>query len=221
MKKMKNLMKTFIVVIIAFTCFTNTKAQANKTININNTMPNRISMNATVGKQNMMVAIIDGGCVITLPPYKAFRVNTATNTMTEISQAESNKLIAEGKQTNATTFGERVNPSSTVVSSGAGMLGGAMPGGSILSAEISGVASAAAAATSGRKASWDLKTNETRLQLPNDLPDGEYELIVVIAHSKGGLKDTLKTQVRMAFTLTQGILKTKHDTAKNSISNIR
>lgn len=204
---MKNLMKTFMVVIIAFNCFSNAKAQSSNSININNTMPNRISNTTTVGKQAISIAIIDGGCVISFPPHKAYRVNTATNTMTEISQAEFNNNIMMGKQTTAQGAGEKFNAALN-------------QGAQILSAEISGVASAAST-TSGRKASWDLKTNETRLQLPNDLPDGEYELTIILGQSKGGLKDTLKTQVRMAFTLTQGILKTKHDTAKNSISNVR
>lgn len=55
-----------------------------------------------------------------------------------------------------------------------------------------------------------------------ELPDGEFELTFVILHkSSSGLKDTLKTQVRIGFTVENGILKTKHDTAKNSVGNIR
>ena len=55
-----------------------------------------------------------------------------------------------------------------------------------------------------------------------ELPDGEFELSFVIAQkATSGLKDTLKTQVRIGFTVENGILKTKHDTAKNSVGNIR
>jgi hypothetical protein len=221
---MKNLKQTLLVFGMTIACFSNTQAQSAKTININNTMPNRISMTTTVGKQNMMVAIIDGGCVITFPPHKAYRVNSATNTMTEISKTESNRLINEGKQTNATTFGDRVNSGGTVVSGGAGVLGGSVPGSSIVSAAVSsgssmansGASSAAYARTN--TSGWDLKTNQTRLQLPDNLPDGDYELTFVFT---SGLRDTLKTQVRLGFSLEQGILKTKHDTVKNSISNVR
>jgi hypothetical protein len=58
------------------------------------------------------------------------------------------------------------------------------------------------------------------------LADGEYQLAFVIVEkvvekATSGLKDTLKTQVRMGFTVEKGVLKTKHDTAKNSVGNIR
>jgi hypothetical protein len=233
---MKNLMQTLLALVITCACFSNTQAQANAKTESNiklggmNEMPSslRTSMTATVGKQNIVVSITDGGCVISVPPHKAYRVNTATNSMVEISQAESSKLITEGKQTNATTFGDRVNAglqqSGSVVSGAAGMLGGAFPGGSIVSAAISSgssmVNSGASAAAYARTntSGWDLKPNQTRLQLPNDLPDGDYELTVVIADQS---KNGQKTQVRLGFTLVQGILKTKHDTAKNSISNVR
>jgi hypothetical protein len=55
-----------------------------------------------------------------------------------------------------------------------------------------------------------------------DLVDGEYELkFVVLQKTTSGLKDTLKTQVRIGFSVENGILKTKHDTVKNSINNVR
>mgnify|MGYP000384927000 CR=1 FL=1 len=53
-------------------------------------------------------------------------------------------------------------------------------------------------------------------------PDGEYELVfVIVEKATSGLKDTLKTQVRIGFTVENNVLKTKHDTAKNSVGNIR
>lgn len=42
-----------------------------------------------------------------------------------------------------------------------------------------------------------------------------------IEKATSGLKDTLKTQVRMAAPADAGETKTKHDTAKNSVGNIR
>lgn len=42
-----------------------------------------------------------------------------------------------------------------------------------------------------------------------------------VEKATSGLKDTLKTQVRVAAPETSSELKTKHDTAKNSINNVR
>ena len=54
---------------------------------------------------------------------------------------------------------------------------------------------------------------------------------MVVEKATSGLKDTLKTQVRMAapqrvridlaFRVEAGVLKVAHDTAKNAIGNIR
>ena len=55
-----------------------------------------------------------------------------------------------------------------------------------------------------------------------ELTDGDYELsFVVIEKATSGLKDTLKTQVRIQFSSISNVLKTKHDTAKNAIGNVR
>jgi hypothetical protein len=237
---MKNFKKNITAFVLALSCLSNANAQANNrtTSGINginnNQMPNRISMNVTVGKQTLRVAIADGGCVISDPAQKAYWVNTATNTMTEISQAEFGDKVNAGKQTQGATFGEKVNAglqqAGGALASGASLVGGAMPGGSIISAAVSAVssrtntggASSAAYAATGRVSGWNIKTNETRLELPENLADGDYELTFVIAENdKNGLKDTLKTQVRLGFALAQGVLKTKHDTVKNSISNVR
>lgn len=90
-----------------------------------------------------------------------------------------------------------------------------------------------------------------QIDVTEPLVDGEYLLTLVVekgaaepgAAGKGkaadkvvekatsGLKDTLKTQVRtsappqvridLAFQVQDGVLKARHDTAKNSISNVR
>jgi len=146
---------------------------------------------------------------------------------------------------------------------GASLLGGALPGGSIISAAISSVsnlaggagggAAAASYAATGRTVKRDndndcdgtadivasiskvsidaakAKTSEAyRTIKDNDcdatieLPDGDYELDFVLAEkSASGLKDTLKTQVKIQFSSISNVLKTKHDTAKNSINNVR
>jgi hypothetical protein len=197
---MKNLKKVIIAVVFILNCFPYLQAQSN--IHINSGMPNRISMNVTVGKQTMKVAIIDGGCIISFPPRKAYRVSSANQTMTEISESE---------------FQQR--------------LSNAVPGGSIVSAAVSSVSTmaggsggGAAAASYARtgKAVWNIRDTENQYQLPENLPDGEYELsFKVVEKATSGLKDTLKTQVRLGFTIENGILKTKHDTVKNSINNVR
>jgi hypothetical protein len=211
---MKNFKKSIIALSIALTCFSNTEAQTNAKTQSNikiggmNEMPSnlRTSMTATVGKQNIQVAIIDGGCVISVSPYKAYKVNTANNSVVEISQAE---------------FGDRVNAglqqAGGVVSGAAGMLGGSMPGASIVSAAlsagssmVSGGASSAAYASTGRISGWDLKTNDTRLQLPNNLPDGDYDLTVVISDP------SKSTQVHLPFTLTNGTLTIQKTKPKTS-----
>ena len=197
---MKNFKKAIVAVVFLLNCFPYLHAQSQ--IQINSGMPNRISMNVTVGKQTMKVAIIDGGCVILFPPRKAYRVNAANQSMTEITESE---------------FQQR--------------LSNAIPGGSIVSAAVSSVSTMAGGSGSGAAAAsyartgktvWNIRDNENQYQLPENLPDGEYELsFKVVEKATSGLKDTLKTQVRLGFTIENGILKTKHDTVKNSINNVR
>ena len=55
-----------------------------------------------------------------------------------------------------------------------------------------------------------------------ELPEGAFEFaFVIVEKATSGLKDTLKTPVRIGFTIENGVLKTKHDTVKNSVGNIR
>jgi hypothetical protein len=92
-------------------------------------------------------------------------------------------------------------------------------------------AAAASYAATGKMAKPDsgiqvLKIQDDESAAVLDLADGEYELTFVIVEkvvekATSGLKDTLKTQVRMVFTVENSVVKTKHDTAKNSVSNIR
>ncbi|PXY45666.1 hypothetical protein [Flavobacterium hydrophilum] len=208
---------------------------------INNGMPNRISMNVTVAKQTqgatfgekvnagkINVTLVEGGCVVLFSSNEGYRVNTADKSIKELSKSES------------AAFGEKVNQglhaAGNAVGQGASLLGGAMPGGSVISATVSSVgnlagsgggAAAASYAATGKAAKPDsenkvLKIQDNANETVFDLPDGEYELsFVIVEKATSGLKDTLKTQVRMAFSIEKGVLKTKHDTAKNSVGNIR
>ncbi|MEL1242063.1 hypothetical protein [Flavobacterium flavipallidum] len=246
---MKTLSKIIVVLVLSSSWFL--KAQVNsakvnlekentvvissqKGINsINNSMPNRISMNITVPKQtqgttfgekvnsnNINVRLIENGCVVLFPLNLGYKINLKDNSINELTASER------------TTFGEKVNQglhaAGGALSQGASLLGGALPGGAIVSAAVSSVGNLAGAGGGASAASYAKKTNKV-YEVKNEdsdtvlkLPDGEFELFFVISQkATSGLKDTLKTQVRIGFTVENGILKTKHDTVKNSISNIR
>lgn len=250
---MKNLKKITVVLALGWFCFANAQvttanrakvslgkenmpAESNlrgiNTIN-NNGMPNRISMNVTVPKQTqgatfgekvnsgMNIRLIENGCVVLFPLNLGYKINLKDNSINELTATERS------------TFGEKVNQglqaASGALSQGASLLGGALPGGSIISAAVSSVGNLAGGAGGGAAAASYAK-NAKKVYIIQDqdtdtvmeLPDGEYELAFVISHkATSGLKDTLKTQVRIGFTVENGILKTKHDTAKNSVGNIR
>lgn len=207
---------------------------------INSGMPNRISMNVTVAKQTqgatfgekvnagkINITLIQGGCVVLFSSNEGYRINTTDKSIKELSKDE------------CVAFGEKVNQglhaAGSALSQGASLLGGALPGGAIISAAVSSVgnlaggggAAAASYAATGKIAKPDseksvLKIQDNENEAVLNLADGEYELaFVIIEKATSGLKDTLKTQVRMGFTVEKGVLKTKHDTAKNSIGNIR
>lgn len=208
----------------------------------NNSMPNRISMNVTVAKQTqgatfgekvnsgkINVTLVEGGCVVLFPSNEGYRINTTDKSINELSKNECK------------TFGEKVNQglhaAGGALSQGASLLGGALPGGAVISAAVSSVgnlaggagggAAAASYAATGRMKSPDsgkqvFKIQDSENDAVLDLPDGEYELVfVVVEKATSGLKDTLKTQVRIGFSVENNVLKTKHDTAKNSVGNIR
>jgi hypothetical protein len=207
----------------------------NRNINgINGGMPNRISMNVTVAKQTqgatfgekvnsgkINVTLVEGGCVVLFPSNEGYRINTTDKSINELSRSECK------------TFGEKMNAglhaAGGALSQGASLLGGALPGGSVISAAVSSVGNLAGGAGGGAAAASYAKTSKTVFKIQDsendatfELPDGEYELVfVIVEKATSGLKDTLKTQVRIGFTVENNVLKTKHDTAKNSVGNIR
>ena len=209
---------------------------------INNSMPNRISMNVTVPKQTqgatfgekvnagkINITLVEGGCVVLFSSDEGYLINTANKSIKELSAQE------------CVTFGEKVNAglhaAGGALAQGASLLGGALPGGAIISAAVSSVgnlaggsgggATAASYARKGKVANsnagspvWKIKDDDCDAVLP--LSDGDYVLeFVIVEKATSGLKDTLKTQVKLAFSSNSNVLKTKHDTAKNSVSNIR
>lgn len=209
---------------------------AEKSINSNNGgMPNRISMNITVPKQTqgatfgekvnaglqtagkINITLVKDGCVVLFPDNQGYRVFTHEQTMRELTPEEYRK-VNNGLQA-----------AGGALAQGTSLLGGALPGSSIVSAAISSVSALAGSSGSGAAAASYARTAAVAWQGKDDdcdgvaeLADGNYVLEFVVAEkAASGLKDTLKTQVRLAFSNVNNVLKTKHDTAKNSISNVR
>lgn len=194
---------------------------------INGNMPNRISMNVTVPKQTqgatfgekvnsgkINVTLVEGGCVVLFPSDEGYRINTADKSIHELSKNES---IAFGKKVN-----QGLHAAGGALAQGASLLGGALPGGAVISAAVSSVgnlagggAAAASYAATGRmtkpdseKKIWEINDNDGDVMLA--LADGEYELaFVIVEKATSGLKDTLKTQVRIGFAIENNVIKKK------------
>lgn len=236
---------------------------------INGGMPNRISMNVTVPKQTQGAtfgekvnaglhaagsALAQGGsrivvecgqdaCALLFPDGRGYRADTTRMTLQPLSEAQTD-VVRSG----AAPLAQRTS-----------LLGGALPGGAIISAAVSSVgnlaggagggAAAASYAATGRVGIDPTPLSSARgkdgaINVLDPLGDGDYLMTVVVEKATSGLKDTLKTQVRassgqmsatptqvlvapqrvrieVGFSVQAGMLKTKHDTAKNSVGNIR
>ncbi|HSQ46894.1 MAG TPA: hypothetical protein VLM44_08260 [Lutibacter sp.] len=199
-------------------------ANQNSVNNINGGMPNRISMNVTVPKQTqgatfgekvnsgkINVTLVEGGCVVLFPSDEGYRVNTTDKSIQELSTNES---IA---------FGERVNQglhsAGGALAQGTSLLGGSLPGGAVISASVSSVGNLAGGAsgdeakgkiskTDSEKKIWEINDKDVDVLLA--LPDGDYEMVfVIVEKATSGLKDTLKTQVRIGFAIENNVIKKK------------
>ncbi|MFO1400099.1 MAG: hypothetical protein U1F30_02605 [Steroidobacteraceae bacterium] len=216
---------------------------------INNGMPNRISMNVTVPKQtqgatfgekvqsglhatgsalaNGVGFVIECGasaCVVALPDGSGYRAELASMTLGPLDAAQGAAL--------------RRGPA------GASLVGGPLPGGSIISAAVSSVSSlggsgggaaAASYAATGRSAAPRVLASRPRddggIDITEPLGNGDYALDLVVEKATSGLKDTLKTQVRMAaptrvgmrfiFSVANGTLRARQDSAENSIAEAK
>ena len=174
-------------------------------------------------------------CVVAVPEGDGYRADLQRR---RVEVLKSNK--AGDPDANATRE----------ISQGASLVGGALPGAGIVSAAVSSVgnlagggggAAAASYAATGRTAGRGMEALASTSATPgvidviDPLADGDYTLTLVVdkvvEKATSGLKDTLKTQVRtmapqrveivLGFSVEAGVLKTRHDTAKNSIANIR
>jgi hypothetical protein len=182
-------------------------------------------MNVTVPKQTqgatfgekvnsgkINVTLVEGGCVILFPSNEGYRVNTSDKSISDLSKSECQ------------AFGEKVNQglhaAGGTLSQGASLLGGALPGGAVISAAVSSVGNLAGGAGGGAAAASYARTGKTVQKIQDDesdttleLQDGEYELaFVIVEKSTSGLKDTLKTHVRIGFTVENGVVKPKQYT---------
>lgn len=164
------------------------------------------------------------GCIV-LFSDNGFAVNSKTKTMTVLSK------------TDHTNFAEKVNAglhaAGGALAQGASLLGGALPGGAVISAAISSVSTTKAGASGGaasasyartadkKKKIWDSRKDDNCDGLMN-IPDGDYELEVVYMEKAADASAApTTTQVTISFSSISNVLKTKHDTAKNSVGNIR
>ncbi len=168
-------------------------------------------------------------CLVAFPDGEGFRADLAGLRIVPLDVAGRQALQHWGE------------PHESPGKEAAASVGGVVPGAGILSAAVSaaaphapvGGASAAGYAATGRAAALPSRsTSPDSIDITQPLADGEYQLTVVVEKAVSGLKDTLKTQVRQAapaqkvqivigFSAQSGALKTRHDTVKNSISNIR
>lgn len=201
---------------------------------INGGMPNRISMNVTVPKQtqgatfgekvnaglhaagsaiqqgaSLTIACGPATCTVALPDGSGYRADLDALTLAPLVPGQA---------------GVAAGPGAGIVSAAVSSIGTLSGGGSGAAAASYARTAASAALASQRRANGDVDVTEP-------LGDGDYVLSVVVEKATSGLKDTLKTQVRMAapqriridlvFAVEDGVLKARHDTAKNAIGNIR
>ena len=181
----------------------------NKVNNINGGMPNRISMNVTVPKQAQGATFVEkvnaglhaAGAYVIFPNKQSFLISQ--NKVSEMTSSETTKINAG------------LHAAGSAVAQGASLVGGALPGGSIISAAVSNV--------NGGKAIWEISNARNDFKMPSNLTDGEYELTVTL---DAGSKDAAKIQVIFGILVEGRTYKvvsanTKHDTVKNSVGNIR
>ena len=178
--------------------------------NINNGMPNRISMNVTVPKQTQGATFGEkvnaglhsaGGAYVIFPNKQAFLVTQ--NKVAEMTSSEVAKINAG------------LHAAGGAIAQGASLVGGALPGGAVISAAVSSYVNG--------KVIWQVRDAGNELKMPSSLSDGEYELALTM---DGVSKDAAKLQVYFGLLVERGTYKvvaarTKHDTAKNSVGNIR
>lgn len=229
---------TLPVALLLSTC----AAHASGINGISGAMPNRISMNVTVPRQTQGTTF---GEKVNAGLHAAGGVIANGAIVVECGAAACAVVFPDGSGTRADLASLSFSPLPPQQSSavklgpaGASVVGGAIPGGGIVSAALSTVTRAA---TGEGRASADASvadgaTFATRVTAPGEidvvdpLPDAHYVLTVVVERATPGLRDVVRTQVRgmpprvridFAFDVEGGVLKARHDVAMNSIRNMR
>ena len=181
---MKNNLFTIVLILGSTICAV---GQTEKSVNnINGGMPNRISMNVTVAKQTQGATFGEkvnaglqaaGGAYVIFPNKQAFLITR--NKVSEMTSSEVAKVNAG------------LHAAGSAVAQGASLVGGALPGGAVISAAVS--------KADGGRPIWEVKNVSDGFLLPSNLTDGKYTLTIVVEKATSGLKDTLKTQVRLGI----------------------
>ena len=206
---MKNNLLTMALLLGSLiSVFGQTESKVN---NINNGMPNRISMNVTVPKQTqgatfgekVQAGLSQAGSYVIFPNKQAFLINSSTKKVSQMTAPEVAKVNVG------------LHAAGGALAQGASLVGGALPGGAVISAAVSSIG--------GGKVIWEIRDPGNDFKMPSNLTDGEYELTINL---DAGSKDAAKMQVFFGLLVEGGTYKvvaanTKHDTVKNSIGNIR
>ena len=206
---MKNNLLTMALLLGSLiSVFGQTESKVN---NINNGMPNRISMNVTVPKQTqgatfgekVQAGLSQAGSYVIFPNKQAFLISSSTKKVSQMTAPEVAKVNAG------------LHAAGGALAQGASLVGGALPGGAVISAAVSSVG--------GGKVIWEIRDPRNDFKMPSNLTDGEYELTINL---DAGSKDAAKIQVFFGLLVEGETYKvvaanTKHDTVKNSIGNIR
>jgi hypothetical protein len=203
---------------------------------INGGMPSRISMNVTVPKQTQGAtfgekvnaglqagagALAQGAslkiecgpatCAVALPDGSGYRADLDAMTLAPLAPGQAAPAVDAG-------------PGAGIMSAAVSSVGNLAGGGS-------GAAAASYARTAASAPLASRRATNGDVDVTQPLADGNYLLSVVVEKATSGLKDTVRTQVRMAapqriridvvFAVEGGVLKARHDTAKNAIGNVR
>lgn len=236
-----------------------TAASASGINGINGGMPNRISMNVTVPKQtqgatfgekvnaglhaagsavasgaNLLIECGTAACALALPDGTGYLADLQSLTLAPLDPAQG-ALLRKGMGTGTGT-------------SGASLLGGALPGGAVISAAVSSVSSlagggsgaaAASYAATGRAAAPAAPTTLTNraradggIDVVEPLVDGDYAVTLEVARptvapgravklpsaAAPAAPATARVRMRLVITAADGTLRVRRDSPANSIA---
>lgn len=215
---------------------------------INNGMPNRISMNVTVPKQTQGATF--GEKVQSGLQAAGGALASGVGLVIECGAAACAVALPDGSGYRADLQAMKVSPldpaqglSLRKGAGGASLLGGALPGGSVVSAAVSAVgglapgsgAAAASYAATGRsagRAAPAALTSRMRADGATDivepLVEGDYALDLEVGPARGATRlaarpqastaDAGRVRMRLVFSASNGALRARHDSPANAIA---